>query len=68
MENYLIVAGSDMTQHQVRTFKTDEQLQAHNREFNEEGFRLKNCDLYPTPKREGGVALWHIDTDFELKI
>lgn len=68
IDSYLIVAAPDQTQHLIRTFTTVEQLQDYDRKFRELGYRLKNCDLYPNGKREGGIALWHFDTDFELQI
>lgn len=67
VENFIIISACDMTKHIIRTFTTIKQLQGYDRKFNELGYRLKNCDLYPAPKRDGGIALWHFDTDFELK-
>ena len=29
---------------------------------------MKSVDVSPLPKSEGGVALWHFETDFRLKI
>lgn len=37
-------------------------------ELNQLGFKIKNADLSSIPKKEGGIALWHFDTDFDLKI
>lgn len=37
-------------------------------QFNQLGYKIKNADLSSIPKKEGGIALWHFDTDFDLKI
>lgn len=69
VESYCVVSSGMFPKFVIQMYQTYEQLVQINNELNVQGFGLKNCDANPIPKLSGsGVALWHFDTDIELKI
>ncbi len=66
--SYLVVSSNEHPNFEINQFNSYEDLLQIDSDCQARGYHLKSIDKYGTGTMTAGIAMWHFQTEFSLKL